>query len=331
MKRNVLQFLCFICMFMFMGVLSSCTKQDDLGQDVIDDYQTLTELKALNDSLLTNAIHTRISGLHLLHIVLEDAMGAYEGAREGARIGAWVGSFFGNPVAGSTAGAIFCGIGYGAFRSYGAYEMFAYAVQLEDDVDANSVYESVKSAYLTYCADSTGVFTAPDLYENEFGGDLGIDPEGLENIDLDSLSMGVGRGHNIILASLQNRIPSGDTTVVTRANGDGSVTDHGEDPPTDGQVIESLEMREGFIELIESKQASRNTLPDEIMNLYGNLLQDYVSGCSDIRYIINQYAAVINSSTEMTEEDKQYLKMGLATSYYSYLYWIEPNSQSSHE
>ena len=60
---------------------------------------------------------------------------------------------------------------------------------------------------------------------------------------------------------------------------------------------------------------------NRVMELFNQVLEEYASKTDDVAFIIGKYVDVIEDSNELTTEQKQSIKSGLATALYSFKYW----------
>ena len=91
------------------------------------------------------------------------------------------------------------------------------------------------------------------------------------------------------------------------------------------RILYSEDMETAFDELYLNNgtfESDETELPDVIMDMYTDLISNYASECMDIVFVINKYSECINNSNELTDDEKESLNMGLATSLYSYNYWV---------
>lgn len=60
---------------------------------------------------------------------------------------------------------------------------------------------------------------------------------------------------------------------------------------------------------------------DYAMKPFEDLFLKYSVESKDVVYLINRYSDVIKASTELTDEEKDWIMSGLATVLYSFNYW----------
>lgn len=64
-----------------------------------------------------------------------------------------------------------------------------------------------------------------------------------------------------------------------------------------------------------------NSTVDIVRKLFVQMLENYCVKSNDVSYVISRYVDIIDQSTELTDDDKNQLKMALATALYSSNYW----------
>ena len=64
-----------------------------------------------------------------------------------------------------------------------------------------------------------------------------------------------------------------------------------------------------------------DTMLSKVMELFNQVLEGYAFKIDDVAFIIGKYVDVIEESDELTTEQKQCIKSGLATALYSFKYW----------
>ena len=67
--------------------------------------------------------------------------------------------------------------------------------------------------------------------------------------------------------------------------------------------------------------SSDDDLTAKIIILFNKVLEDYASKIDDVAFIIGKYMELIDSSIELTDEQKDSVRYGLATALYSSNYW----------
>lgn len=206
-------------------------------------------------------------------------------------------------------------MGYGAFSSWlaspsssptssGGFDL--------DEIDTSIIIES----YSQYCLRDENSL---DLLFAEFydlQSQIIVDSTVLEMVNLDDDALSVGYQHNVLLSALEGNLDVDNEVTAMVDEGQRTIEE---------QILYSDEMKNLFDELYlnnESITSCQDSLPDIIINMYGDLICNYASEYMDIVFIINKYSECINNSYELTDEEKTALNIGLATSLYSYNYWM---------
>jgi hypothetical protein len=297
--------------------LAGCTRSESIANEK-SDSELIAQLKSLNDELLMEATPTRLTTRQYLEIASADLFGAYRGGKRGAQIGTAVGAFFGNPITGRAFGAALGGIGYGAFMSYQAVPdnegapSFEEIVGLYDDVCVylnNELEEEEEGEEedptILMSPQTAGMVFAPDYL--------------IEGIQLDQSAIRVGISHNLMLAGMQGRL-SRTPTTRTRSPEEEEEAGAGDDVTMEDAITYSEDM----VALLENRY--HDTTEEEcvsamVMGLFDEVFQTYPANAYDVVFLINRYAEIVEASTELTSEEKEWIRMGLAVSLYSYNYW----------
>lgn len=62
-------------------------------------------------------------------------------------------------------------------------------------------------------------------------------------------------------------------------------------------------------------------LPNKVMELFNEVFKETVTDNNSVVRLINKYEEEIEKTTELTEEQKNSIRSGLATALYSFNYW----------
>lgn len=296
--------------------LAACTRTDSIANET-SDSELITQLKSFNDELMMEAAPTRLTKWQYLEIASADLFGAYRGGKRGAQIGTAVGAFFGNPITGRVFGAALGGIGYGALMSYQAVPdneetpSFEEIVDLYDDVSAylNAELEEEEGeeegmTILMSPQTASMVFASNDL---------------IERVQLDRTAIRVGMSHNLMLAGMQGRLSR---TPSTRT---GSPEEEEDAGSGDDETLEdAITYSEDMVALLENRyhdSTEEECVAAMVMGLFDEVFRVYPIDAYDVVFLINRYAEIVETSTELTSEEKEWIGMGLAVSLYSYIYW----------
>lgn len=263
----------------------------------------LSELQNLNVSIETDFQKTKaLTFKQVCNIATADLSGAYAGGKGGAEIGAEVGTLLGNPATGAAFGAAVGGLACGAASSWMA----------SPDTKASSFD-------LNYSEFSSLCYSALKFEENiesdNVSDAINPDQDILNNTLLDDSSKRIGKLHNIVLASL-----NGDIKIET-ANTKASATDD----DIEGAILSSPEMEklcnQVTGDILDNTSAYDGSISSAVISLFNEVYNTCSSNCEDVSTIINNYQTIINTSDELTEEEKSYLSIAFSTALYSFNYW----------
>lgn len=284
-------------------IFASCSKEDNKVSipSEVSESALVQQLSTLNDSLMAEAIQTKISKKAWIRVAVADAGGAWAGGKAGAKIGAAVGTFLGNPVTGGVFGAFIGGVVCGAAASWLEYPE-SKAVSLKS-VDYADMVDIVNTFNKT--SDANTLFT-----DNKTTSQVFVEENVIKEANLPEESIQVGKLHNVILAGLSGKIKSDKIIPVDYMEPDGTIED---------AILKSQEMSE-LLDKISDYQ-NENPLANKIMDLFLSIYEQYSSDKYDVVFVINKYIEAITASNELTSEEKDYINMGLATALYSYNYW----------
>lgn len=302
-------------------LITSCNKTPDLEIDPVPTNETsqiVAELTAFNDSLMLTIPTTKASTGEIMWIVANDLYGAYKGGKVGFKVGSKVGTALGNPIAGGAFGAFIGGVSYGAYKSWKASP----SSTSSNTVDFSQVdYPVIADAYSKYCLGESTAIELIYMESEQVQSQVVVSPTVIEKVDLNDNALQVGQQHNVMLAGLQGKLIMADNAItkvgVTRPNLQVYELEE--------RILYSEDMETAFDELYLNNgtfESDETELPDVIMDMYTDLISNYASECMDIVFVINKYSECINNSNELTDDEKESLNMGLATSLYSYNYWV---------
>lgn len=317
--------------FMVMIVFSmlSCMKNE--GNDKIDNIalssqendfmqsRVIQDLQAYNDSLLNASPETRLTpGGRKAVIAGADVMGLMNGWSDGSFVGFWAGWAFGNPAAGKIIGGIVGGLMVGA-----AYSVIASQyTPVTETMTAEQMYNNTVSALI-----ASGQLGYIQIGADE---DVFIDLAPAQPLlpvtlpENNDEAVYVGQAHN---ATVQVMI---EPTLVTR-------TTTGQTDNIDARVLEALysaELKEVFIENYNHYIDNSNAMSTEtllqldktgkggmIVDQYLQLHDSYVIDTGDSVEITNRYIQIVNSSDELTGEEKKMVNSALTLASYSTDLW----------
>lgn len=261
---------------------------------------------------------------------LADACGAWKGGKAGARFGSMFSPS--GTVAGAIVGGLLCAAVYSGVAAWTdngiAYDDI---IQHLDISDAEDVY---------------GLFCQIPISELE----IAKDETEIVSLAIDSIYQSVGIAHNVLLDEMLDELPitlseeepsisienirDGEPYGFDNLTRNGGPTESTDDMPMvmyssfdlfycqeATQVVASEEYKMYFTQLVEGDDEEDNSVAACIMNLFieavtleGGMPEDVVS-------IANQYYTYINNSTELSQEDRYAICIGMAVASYSSNYW----------
>lgn len=308
-----------ICIFLGLAVIfASCSKEDTykILSSKVDNSQVISDLKKVNSELLSIAQPcTRGWGdKDKIKVVTADVTGAWGGGKIGAEAGGVIGMAFGSPITGGIFGAFLGGVIGGAYASWMTAPVSmvpvidnsqsieeACKILINDDMSINRI--AIKFAELSTLSRATTTTSK-----------LHVDEELIIESKLDENSLNIGEAHNIILSVM-----------------DGSVILQTEDNalPDSFSLKEALFKSEAFVDECKMIGAdasvgrflTSDTMLSKVMELFNQVLEGYASKTDDVAFIIGKYVEVIERSNELSTEQAQSIKFGLATALYSFKYW----------
>lgn len=291
MMKSILKKLTFILSICLL--LNSCNNGSNVvnyDEPVVSDsIDVIVHLKEYN-----NSISPKSRGLNWvgwISVVIADGSGAYTGAKYGGRIG----SLFGPH--GTTVGAIAGGVIVGAASSIQQYNRANTILRFSPYAISNNNNVSKGIIEKGYVLSKTMI--SDESY------DTGI------SLGLDSISTKVAIQHNIILENY--KMFERDNAITRMDN------------------IESAILNdESFISCYNSvvsdplnSEFEKDVISDQIMQLYLTAINDSGSNSASINLITSYYINTVKQSSEVPEEQKQWLYKGFAVMTYSYKYWQE--------
>lgn len=309
MKKSFTIKLIVIAAIIFSGLCSCNPTSEEYKTNVsqqntlYQDSKLLTNMQNFNDSLL--ATQTRgWSKKQFMNVACADISGGLEGGYVGAKIGGRIGLGLGNPITGGVFGAVCGGIIWGAARSWIASPDSRAIEKALNYEKLATICEATLDDDLNVCTSSIKEITPIGKKKLE------LEPTILEDVKLDKNQLLVGKLHNIVLANL-----------------DGSLAIQKEDKASSDTLvhlfINSKEFEEQYNQQILGKQPciDENSKASIAIKLFEDAFCKYSSNCNDVKFIVNKYIDILNNSQELTEEEKDWVKNGLATALYSFNYW----------
>jgi len=312
-KNDVFGTLIFACTVVAFTSCSNETTCEAMSNEPATS-NVIAELEKINSELLTSSPQTikraPAKPINWIPVVCADVWGAYRGGKRGGKIGRHVGSIFGSPLKGAIIGATLGGVTYGSYKSYKAWKPQCEIVS-SNSPEFVQIKESCKNL-----VNEDGSINEHLIVALDSAVDKKIEVnEDLQNASgLDQQSLNIGKLHNIMLASLNNQIVVGDDPGIPA-----------EPQSLKEEIYNSQEMNNGYDELLAGGDGDEGEGSDEtlnkVMELFDQVLQEYATETDDVAFIIGKYMEVIDNTDDLTEEQKNSVKCGLATALYSANYW----------
>jgi len=294
--------------FIFALLLScsddECTSYTCIPQEHAHTSELLANIQAFNDSLsATKQVENHpsqisgkdaLKGASYLWVAARDVYGAYKGYKLGSAIGA----IFGPET--SVAGGVIGGLVKGSYSSYKAYKRtkFMRTIILTD---------SVKTPDMVIRAYGYGL-------DNGFNPSLNTPSSIILKWPANVTPPTLGASHNMILRNLQeskfSNYPA--NTYLTE---------------DEQKVINSEEFKADFNAMVTDESMdieideNSNEVEDIVMSLFLQVYQDYPEKAEDVEFITNKYIELIDTSTEISDADKEKIYSALSVAASSYEYW----------
>lgn len=296
-----------------MMLFSACSNEElqfTQAEPNLNESELVVKLENLNDSILTLSSARTRGGLswQTCAIAIADIRGAWSGAKAGAYLGAKIGSFLGSPHTGAVTFGIIGGCALGAFDSYVTYKGLkgTRAVSV-DSLD----YATVASVCANTISDDLTVTNQSITCTSEDKQKLEVDSCVTVSVSLEEQYLNVGKMHNIILGVADGLVEIKQDVCINNQ----VVT----------SVLESVEFQQMYNDLtykiLNNIEDEGDSLEERVINLFCEVFQQYSTNCDDVAFIINKYIEILRDTNELTETQLNSIKIGLATSLYSFNYW----------
>lgn len=303
----------FILSMLFACLSVSCNKVQETITPSVEVKTApilISNLRALNDSLIGTRPRTKLDDVQKGLIATVDAAGAYYGYSQGKSIGFWIGLATGHPALGKVIGGAVGGLFIGAACSYIAYKGVSHAPN-------TAIYNHTLNAIIDANLIDTIDFGSGDS-SNGSGDNLHIDfPED------GSEGNNVGSGHNTALGEMLEGEPGDGIHELPDYTGNRAIA---------MQVLTSDDFKSSLNQTINDyfyvngefalpSSVSGDDPVSEVVNLYFELNNEYVNSLEDSIMITNYYISQIENSTELTDEDKTGLYYTFSVASYSTSFW----------
>lgn len=295
------------CLAVVSCFLFSCSNEISRDKEEASHTKIIVDLEKVNKEILsTMPPETRgWSSDEKAKVVCADLTGAWGGAKAGLSLGLKVGVGIGAP---HLVGGGFCALGAlvgGAFSSW---------MQAPARAAASDDFLKIQDACRVIVAEKDFTINedAVIIKEKNAINKINISPKILEKTRLDEKSLRIAKMHNIVLSTLDGSIVLAEPSTTEEEEVKEFILNNREFMDTCKDIGISVQKGEcNFSDALSTK----------IITLFNEIVERYSSETDDIAFVIGKYMEVIEISTELTEEQKESIKCGLATGLYSSNYW----------
>lgn len=302
---------CYLCVLFLSIVISSCSQQEqeiNAPREQVKD-ELILSLENLNDSIMATKPQSR-SFLRFLAVSAADIGGAWELGKIGATVGSAFPGY--GTLIGGGVGAVVGGVG----ASYVAYcSTCSIVVPYNYDVAfVAAEYAKIKeSVEINECFDEQIKLEIPQKYEE---------------------ALLVGAEHNLILDALRA------DSVITRSE---PMNMENTTSPSLSTIETQVLNSSGFVDRynslmqtycsldVEKYVSDNNSMGSQVVRLFIDVYNQYSETIDDVNLIINKYIQRIESSSSLTNDEKQLIYNALAVAAYSFRYWDNEYSCASVE
>ena len=298
------------CLVTVTFFLFSCSNEACFENVENKQEKVITDLEKVNQEFLSKAQSTsrgwsNWNNEERAKVVCADLTGAWNGAKAGLSFGLKAGLGIGAP---QLVGSGFCALGAlvgGAFSSWMAAPTRA---MVSDD------FKKIQNTCNIIVSEDFTINEKVIIKNDEYADNkIYISPTLIEKTRLDENSLRIAQMHNIVLSVLDGSITIEDTPTTP------------EEESIKNYILENEEFMDTCraigIRTQNGDIDSSDALSAKIINLFNEVMEYYASKTDDIAFIIGKYMEVIENSTELTSEQKESIKCGLATGLYSSNYW----------
>lgn len=299
-----------MCCFVAVSCsLFSCSS-DVYNEKENSQSKLITDLERINQELLST-LPSETKGWNnwnqeeKMKVVCADLVGAWAGANKGLSFGVKVGIGIGAP---HLVGGGFCALGAlvgGAWSSW----MAAPTRSVEYDN-----FEEIQNTCKVIVAEDFSINRNAVIIKNENANNkINVSPDLLAETKLDERSLSIAEMHNIVLSTLDGSVTLDKTMIdISEENLKNDILNNKEFMDTCRAV--GVRVQSGDF-------GTDDDLSAKIIFLFNRIVEDYASKTDDVAFIIGKYMEVIQGTTELTNDQKEIIKCGLATGLYSANYW----------
>ena len=314
MKSSLLKLK--LALVVVIAVMASCSNESNFGYQTSKEPNTnvVKDLENVNTELLSKlpvgTRGTKWNFKQTASVITTDLGGAWKGVKWGGDVGRKIGLCMGNPAVGFFAGAMLGGVVVGSFSSW-LVSPDAWFVKAPND------FERIKD-FCTKLTDDQMNF------KNEIVGFTIVDSTAKTNIDmieeliaqskLDRRSLNIGRAHNIMLSAMDGSVIINEKKRNINSNS-----------KIKKAILDSKEFVDGCKSIamnINSEQVlNDDPVLNKVMDLFSHIIEEYPSEVNDVAFLVGKYVEIIDRTNELSSEQKECIKSGLATALYSAQYW----------
>lgn len=278
-----------------LSVICSCSQSnfeiDTTSSKLIDD------LEDFNYQMAATVTDTKNFG-RFCAIAGADFIAGYEGARIGAKVGFRVGMLCGGKglegaLIGGGAMGLVCGIG-------GSYTASCGTKATASKLDCTQLLSMSESALVEVDMIRDGINAK--VY-------------GSKDLKLPQSSIDIGILHNHILSSIIEKTDISTSSQLAESSIESTILHSNEFIESADDMITKIENCGVVID--------KDGIPDKVMNLYQQIFNSCSNSYENIVTCINNYYSIIEGSSELTEDEKQSIYIGLSVSLYSLNFWNE--------
>ncbi len=300
------------CSVVMSCFLFSCSNDvyNEKKNEKITQSKLITDLEKINQELLSTVPAktrgwSRWNNEEKMKVVFADLVGAWQGGKAGLIYGAKAGLGIGAP---HLVGGGFCALGALVGGAWGSWMVAPTRAVAYDD------FERIQHSCKIIVAEDFSINSDAVIMAKENTYDkINVSPELLAETKLDERSLGIAKMHNLVLSTLDGSVVLDETKLDTSENN------------LKNRILDNREFIDTCKVIGEMAQRGEFDMSDDlsakIIFLFNKVIEDYASKTDDVAFIIGKYMEVIQNTTELTEDQKESIKCGLATGLYSSNYW----------
>lgn len=315
MEKN-LRIMAF-CVVVVSCLLFSCTNDVNYEKAKDNNVKVVADLERVNQNLYSSAFlnaRTRVCRNRetKMKVVCADLVGAWQGAEAGLSFGVKAGLGIGSP---HLVGGGFCALGALVGGAWGSW-MAAPTMATLDNFE--KIPQTCKFTLKGDLSINEEAIAIKDIRANN---KTNIPHAVLEKTKLDENTLRIAKMHNIILLSLDGAVTLDETSQ-----------NKSEMDKLKNEMLDSREFmdscRMAGVRAQGWKLGTSADVTAKIITLFCEALAE-CSKIEDVAAVIGKYMEVIEVSKELTKEQKESVKYGLATGLYSSNYWEDVYAETT--